>query len=112
MRLIDADAAKRKIIKETIAHFSKLDDRAFAIMTAVAKMFDSEDDFPTVDAKPVRHGKWIRECFTYCRCTVCTTEFDKELLYFTYRHNWKRPVYCPNCGAKMDGGEENELDRR
>ena len=61
------------------------------------------DDAQTVDAAPVVHGEWIKhdyaeECEGFMipnfECSQC--------------HNWERKEsdYCPNCGAKMDGGEE------
>lgn len=46
------------------------------------------DDMPTVDAVPVRHGKWIIEDGHVC-CSECG-EISKE-------YNW-----CPYCGARMD----------
>lgn len=51
-----------------------------------------------VDVAPVRHGRWIptKEPFmNECEdCSVCG-----------YRTVWgHRYNYCPNCGAKMDGG--------
>lgn len=42
---------------------------------------------PTVDAVPVRHGKWIDD-----NCSICG-----EYVYKGDRGN-----YCPNCGARMD----------
>ena len=54
--------------------------------------------FPAADVAPVRHGRWVptkapfmNECED---CSVCG-----------YRTVWgHRYNYCPNCGAKMDGG--------
>ena len=43
---------------------------------------------PTIEAEPVRHGKWIIEDGHVC-CSECG-EISKE-------YN-----YCPNCGARMD----------
>ena len=55
----------------------------------------------TVDAVPVVHGRWIDE-YPFVRCSVCNAEWlncrtDNEPNLF---------YYCPNCGAKMDLGEE------
>ena len=36
------------------------------------------------------------------RCSACAHAFDKRLL-------WK-DNYCPNCGAKMDGGDSDAAD--
>ena len=50
---------------------------------------------PTVDAEPVRHGKWENyPSHTHRRCSLCKMEWEKPR--FNIRAN-----YCPNCGAKM-----------
>jgi len=53
----------------------------------------------TVDAEPVRHGKWIEVDVGDCcyRCSECGFIRDAYLLDIGN--------YCPKCGAKMDGGE-------
>lgn len=64
------------------------------------------DDAPTVDAVPVRHGRWetdgimMDECeFLMTRCTACGE---------TYEYGFNMP-FCPNCGADMrkDGDNGN-----
>lgn len=52
---------------------------------------------PTIDAEPVVHGEWIvhnpdNPFAIYGECPVCHEEVGRK---------WN---YCPNCGAKMDGG--------
>ena len=54
---------------------------------------------PAADAAPVVRGKWIK-VGGLVACSVC-----KENPPRTY-HN-----FCPNCGAKMDGGTQDETDR-
>ena len=58
---------------------------------------------PAVDAAPVVHGRWISYLDgehlmpeRYYKCSVCSDRGYK------FRRN-----YCPNCGAKMDGGNDN-----
>lgn len=85
MRLIDADAlanyANNQIVGITANEIMR---------------------FPTVDAEPVKHALWVQVDETKCRCTNC----DVIALIGLYPHGDKR--YCPNCGAKMDGGEKND----
>lgn len=57
---------------------------------------------PTIDAVPVVHGEWhIDRTFmpfsTSCSECGCT-------LFEDGAWEWN---YCPNCGAKMDGGKDN-----
>ena len=57
------------------------------------------DVAPTVDAEPVRHGRWIKDG-DFLICPNCESEIDiKNSLGTENRKN-----YCPNCGAKMDEG--------
>lgn len=58
---------------------------------------------PTADVAPVRHAEWV-----VCgdgdnvpwMCSHCgkTTAHKYKVMYGNY---------CPNCGAKMDGGADN-----
>ena len=65
---------------------------------------DYIDSEPAADVAPVRHGRWILErepdgkpyCF---HCSVCDDDFHYIGITVAYD-------YCPNCGAKMDGGED------
>lgn len=47
---------------------------------------------------PVRHGRWIASNDEFCACSIC-----KYPVYV----GWNQTNYCPNCGAKMDEGDEN-----
>ena len=68
------------------------------------KTIDANDiaRFPTIDAAPVKHGKWIEnegfdgDC--YYTCSVC--HCDWTTIDGTPTENNMR--YCPECGAKMD----------
>lgn len=51
--------------------------------------------FPAADVAPVVHGHKVDDGGFYARCSQC----DGVL---TLCAN-----YCPNCGAKMDGGADN-----
>jgi hypothetical protein len=59
------------------------------------------DGIPTADVEEVKHGEWI-PCgdgeHTPLMCSSClnTWGFYKQ----------RGSVYCPLCGAKMDGGKE------
>lgn len=59
---------------------------------------------PTVDAEPVRHGKWIygenMDGFDGYRCSYCMMHFAVDDVSDYH--------YCPYCGAKMDAQEKEE----
>ena len=84
-RLIDANALCDRITA------------TFPAMSANA-MYVAIEKAPTIDAVEVVHGRWEwiddEECGVY-RCSCCSGAIG-------YPTN-----YCPNCGAKMDGGNED-----
>lgn len=58
--------------------------------------------FPTEDFAPVKHGHWRQVDENKCECSNCGI----VALIGLYPHGDKN--YCPNCGAKMDGGKSDE----
>lgn len=95
-RLIDADAIK----------YTMLYKENWLKGTGVEKQGVWKEDIdamPTVDAEPVRHGKWEpltftnagNEEYTMHRCSECG---------LTIVTGWYH--YCPNCGARMDKGRK------
>lgn len=59
------------------------------------------ENAPTIEAEPVRHGRWEKsptgnENYKYCsECGGC------------FYMQSSKVIYCPYCGARMDGGTEN-----
>ena len=84
-----------------------------------------------LNAEPVRHGRWILEAHkervnyrwnVTAECSECCDEkkeiyagffsgvpdyLAKEVILADAK-SVKLSNYCPNCGAKMDGGHSNE----
>lgn len=69
---------------------------------------------PTIEAEPVRHGRWVVDDLGRTHCSMC----GKRLPFFhcysdepcsDYDEEWDEEIpqtrFCPNCGAKMDGGK-------
>lgn len=88
MRLIDANA-----LKKDLSEFNY--DMALRIV----------DTQPTIEAEPVRHGRWIVHTTWHgmfglinSECSECKFDRNGDL------SSWQ---FCPHCGAKMDGGVDN-----
>lgn len=98
MRPIDADALKPDM-KTFLSAYSEELTESYS-QKAI-------NNAPTIDAEPVRHGKWL-DCDykklehgfmeTYPNagkcCSNCRTGFKKEIV--------EGYIFCPNCGAKME----------
>ena len=58
--------------------------------------------FPTEDVQPVVHGKWLWEYadngWANHICSVCGYTKNTDI-HVVMDYN-----FCPNCGARMDGG--------
>ena len=60
------------------------------------------DNAPAADVAQVRHGRWEWDTEDIYRCSNCAEKSHvKEVMGHP---EWD---YCPNCGAKMDGGGGN-----
>lgn len=59
---------------------------------------------PTADVAPVVHGRWLKNY----RSGVTTSEGWVSSCCDMW--NERKSNYCPNCGAKMDGGIDDEAD--
>ena len=60
---------------------------------------------PAADVAPMRHGRWVDNHCTACRMMPMGDEMWK-LCDFEPPRFEKFMDYCPNCGAKMDGGTD------
>ena len=90
MRPIDADRALEIVRDQGIAHPNAYHLTNYA--TLILR------EAPTIDVAPVVHGRWIMhddEFGLTCECSACHIETMGD------------GNYCPNCGAKMDGGAGN-----
>lgn len=61
----------------------------------------------------VRHGQWVTDDFGHTHCSRCGERLPFMHCYSDepcsdYDEEWDEEIpetrYCPNCGAKMDGG--------
>lgn len=80
------------------------------VMCRACKWMDAMDyieDAPTIDAQPVKNGKWEWEpgyVGTTAKCSVCGLS-PRGFYSLPISQIGRLPEYkfCPNCGAKMDG---------
>lgn len=62
---------------------------------------------PTADVAEVKHGHWylLDNCANHgVYCSVCCKKVYRD----DYANQKIKSKYCPNCGAKMDGGKNGK----
>lgn len=66
----------------------------------------AKGDSEIVEYAPVKHGVWEKTGYAYLlRCSACHDCYiDEDWL------DGKKWNFCPECGAKMDGGDDDETD--
>ena len=96
MRLIDVEVAEKNWWQELRTNYADDYGKGFqAGLLAVIRQ-------PTIEAEPVKHGRWEHLGGDEWYCTNCGEVISTE-------GSWDKPTYkhCHECGAKMDGGAEN-----
>lgn len=85
-----------------------------AVLMDVAPYFEKAaqmlEQLPAADVAPVVHGRWIHSRYEDCseqfelvKCSQCNHEAYAMAFYV------RGGNYCPNCGAKMDGGADDAV---
>ena len=104
VRLIDGAALEKEIddaMKQAHDQFN------FVAAQLLAIVKQSVQEQPTIKAAPVRNGTWKYgynpDVGILCYfCSACGKE-----AYWDTDYGQQRFDFCPNCGARMDGGAEN-----
>ncbi len=97
-RYIDADLIEYKAICAPMLDGVLVRTKQLDGFYAIKKDIEA---IPTADVQEVRHGHWARLGWDEWCCTCCG-------FVTTTEGSWDKPAekYCPECGAKMDGGKD------
>lgn len=78
---------------------SELGEEAKAYIEGFKEARSVVERFPAADVAPVMHGRWVpfhsQAAGDIWYCSACEIGFAARM------------KYCPNCGARMDGGDTN-----
>lgn len=85
----------REVALEVAWHnyYPSIDHYCTSVKCATRKDLEA---IPAADVVEVRHGRWKLGI-----CQECLFDWSKVSLYANV------PNYCPSCGAKMDGGQDD-----
>ena len=104
MRLIDVEPVLDSLKKEEqYAHdrFGKAPYNGLLawgmVLQEVGAVIHELESQPTIDAVPVRHGKWTDG--DACSECGCQPWYERDIHTLNY---------CPNCGARMDAERREE----
>ena len=93
------DLISRKALLEIVRLKMQGDAMSRDEMSAIEWAENEVLEAPTVDAAPVRHGRWIEGTLSSrLICSECGHEAK-------YNENANEPYFtkfCPECGARMD----------
>ena len=96
-KLIELDAALEGLENLNAISFYEANEHSKEAYMETKGMLKT---LPTVDAVPVKHGRWIdidSEMYTWkIRCSNCGHERSMMSTGQLY------PMYCENCGTRMD----------
>ena len=112
------------VVEKTVTGMAEYIDREAAQTSCRKYSFaESYDAFavdcilkaiPAADVAPVRHGRWIEKLGLYDKGFYISRKVWYECSHCGMKTNYRDECfekevdynYCPNCGAKMDGGAD------
>ena len=92
-RYIDAELFSKNLMMQV--YLADDEDFTKAFVKGMELVKKAEEETPTADVREVRHGSWKLDRFGNAWCSVC---------HHCGSNDAEVSDYCPNCGAKMDGG--------
>lgn len=113
MRLIDADAVAQEILLRCNQEIVKHKTMRRALGDVARTAYECVKNAEAVDAKSVRHGRWIAKgvdaIVTKFQCSECgrTVECCNDYFGKPTKHVSSTFPYC-HCGAKMRGDEDTD----
>ena len=105
MRPIDADELVNKILEGVWLQCYNSAGDAIGRKRMDTEFIDVINNAPTVEAVPVKRGKWTEysrnALETYIECTNCCIASRPIHLQMVTKDGSGLPDFCPNCGADM-----------
>ena len=117
------DVIDRKALLKTLDRYINPmpDKEGYHFLCGLSTAITEIEDAHTVDAVEVVHGRWEDGICSNCKKEALSTSWDEPIYDYDWEENLRYSYtethtehiltdYCPNCGAKMDGGNEDGVD--
>lgn len=112
MKLIDGDKLKEMLHTAAIP----MTEYGRGVQTGYQYARAFIDNMPAIETETVRHGRWLNMergtpltgkqlasySFSGC-CSICRKQSGTQ-------YAKRKFAFCPFCGARMDGGDEDAAD--
>lgn len=116
------DAIDRKALLKTLDRYINPmpNESGYEFLRGIATAITEIEDSPAVDAMEVVHARWVKhkpkpEAMRAWHRQGVGKAMSENSIFWTCSccEEWGTPRYnyCPNCGAKMDGGNEDDSKR-
>ena len=95
-----------RMVRNAMAEYIEREAAIESLPVAWDSAINALRNAPSADVAPVVHGRWIGAPLCgndNCKCSECGS-------WHNIHANLRGEImqkYCPNCGARMDGGSEN-----
>ena len=95
---MEKEYIEREIAVGAVEYVACRDSRVFSSGAKYEEIMQAIQKAHAADVVPVVHGEWLHKNGEMY-CSVCGREALMDEVYY------KSP-YCPDCGARMDGGNK------
>lgn len=114
MRPINANALKAKLRERLQNYEYRPDDFGIGRCAGMTEAMEIVDAAPTISATSAAHGYWVErrvvhtedtaiDAWQSAKCSNCGKYHTTPYLYYFTDY-----AYCPNCGVRKSGKQEDE----
>ena len=98
-----------KDLEKSLDDYCELNDEGkatFGMAITALELFGNSEQLPSIQSKH-KTGQWIpSDSELEIKCNKCGKDFSEYVDSIDYIYLVEHPKFCPNCGVKMEEGEQ------